>query len=565
MAFDLRLVPFSRRGSYFAISHLQGRGYATPEGLYLRSVHGGADHSKELFSVEVSRDGRQLVVTESAQPDRLELSVAGGRVEICIARPTRILIRGQGADVALRWAGALPGSGVIVPLDADRWLCLCNDANLSLLVTRLAGELAVDAPWTGVGSQNISIHASARDDTAWIFAVDEVSSSWTGPQPYEDFDDSVAGAAADFNSWLERSPHVDAEFAAAAELAAYVNWSSEVHELGLIKRPSMLMSKNWMTSIWTWDPCINAMALTGDIPRACDQFLTMFDHQDANGALPDAFSDRSETFTYCKPPVHGWALGWLMKTTSIPTDFLAQVYDPLARLTNWWLTCRDHDGDGYPQYNHGNDSGCDNATVFRDFVPVESPDLLAYLVLQMETLATIADVLGRSPESLTWKSRADALLDGMIRDFWRADHFIARNAITHEPCAGDSLVLSLPLVLGHRLPPDVFNRLADDLIAKGFTTEHGLATESVTSPFYEADGYWRGPIWAPTTLLIVDGLADGGRTDLASQIARNFCETVKASGMAENFDAISGEGLRDRSYTLTASAFLVLASRYVDG
>jgi hypothetical protein len=35
-----------------------------------------------------------------------------------------------------------------------------------------------------------------------------------------------------------------------------------------------------------------------------------------------------------------------------------------------------------------------------------------------------------------------------------------------------------------------------------------------------------------------------------------MCET---SGFAENFDALTGRGLRDRAYTWTASGYLLLA------
>ena len=38
---------------------------------------------------------------------------------------------------------------------------------------------------------------------------------------------------------------------------------------------------------------------------------------------------------------------------------------------------------------------------------------------------------------------------------------------------------------------------------------------------------------------------------------------VRTSGFAENFDAVSGEGLRDRAYTWTASAFLAMAHEYL--
>jgi hypothetical protein len=47
------------------------------------------------------------------------------------------------------------------------------------------------------------------------------------------------------------------------------------------------------------------------------------------------------------------------------------------------------------------------------------------------------------------------------------------------------------------------------------------------------------------------------RHRIAARI-RTLCETA---GFAENFDALTGEGLRDRAYTWTASACLMLARK----
>ncbi len=60
-------------------------------------------------------------------------------------------------------------------------------------------------------------------------------------------------------------------------------------------------------------------------------------------------------------------------------------------------------------------------------------------------------------------------------------------------------------------------------------------------------------------MLIVDGLRHASADRLARTIARRFCRLAARSGMAENFDALSGRGLRDRAYTWTASVFLLLA------
>ena len=91
-------------------------------------------------------------------------------------------------------------------------------------------------------------------------------------------------------------------------------------------------------------------------------------------------------------------------------------------------------------------------------------------------------------------------------------------------------------------------------------TEYGLATEPPTSPHYQDDGYWRGPVWAPSTALIEDGLRVSGYADLADVVSERFRALCERSGFAENFDALSGQGLRDRAYTWTASVYLSMCA-----
>jgi glycogen debranching enzyme len=99
-----------------------------------------------------------------------------------------------------------------------------------------------------------------------------------------------------------------------------------------------------------------------------------------------------------------------------------------------------------------------------------------------------------------------------------------------------------------------------DRLDRGWITDWGPATERPQSPFYEADGYWRGPIWAPTTMLLWDGLRRQGHDAKAADIARRFCRLCDTSGMAENFDALSGAGLRDRAFAWTSAVYLLLSA-----
>ncbi|MBV1900153.1 MAG: hypothetical protein KUG56_00625, partial [Kordiimonadaceae bacterium] len=73
------------------------------------------------------------------------------------------------------------------------------------------------------------------------------------------------------------------------------------------------------------------------------------------------------------------------------------------------------------------------------------------------------------------------------------------------------------------------------------------------------DGYWRGPIWGPSTYLIFSGLLRCGFQDLAFDIAERFCSMCRANDFAENHHALTGERLRDRGFTWTASTFMLMA------
>lgn len=77
------------------------------------------------------------------------------------------------------------------------------------------------------------------------------------------------------------------------------------------------------------------------------------------------------------------------------------------------------------------------------------------------------------------------------------------------------------------------------------------------------DGAGRGPIWAPATMLLLDGLWRCGERDFVRDMTRRFAQLVAQSGCAENFDARTGAGLRDRAYTWTASAMLTMAEEYL--
>ncbi|MBE2269132.1 MAG: hypothetical protein IAE80_12950 [Anaerolinea sp.] len=557
---DLGSVPFSTFGSYFAFSLRDGA-------LMLRSVHGNARYAENdaLCRIEMLQDGQIVPFRLAGVPHRLRLIAEGGTVEICFSAADQIRIHGEKVGVRLTWTTDYFSHGW--QHTPNRWQFDVFAPQIKVMVTALTGDCALASSWNERRADQLVFDCTPNAGE-FDLVIDPFDSVWSARPVSDSFTGCAAQAHSAFDCWTHSLPAVPPEYAPTRELAAYVLWSCAVNPHGKITRQTLLMSKSWMASVWSWDHCFNALALANAYPDlAWDQFMTVFDHQDTFGALPDCVNDHHVTWSFVKPPIHGWTLRQLMQSPACVTpERLAHIYAPLARWTRFWFEHRDANGNGFPEYHHGNDSGWDNGTVFHGGVPVESPDVCAFLVLQLETLAELAARLGDADATNRWRQQSADLLTRMIAHFWHDDHFGAWRLDygQMQRVESPSLMLYLPLILGSRLPSSVSRPLIERLRREGeLLTPHGLASEPLDSLLYRDDGYWRGAVWGAPILLILDGLRDLGETELARTIARRFCAAVARSGMAENFDAKTGMPLRDKAYSWTASIFLLIARDFV--
>jgi putative isomerase len=554
--FDIKKIPFSRYGSFITISPNHHEDGDRP--LYLRNIRNGDNDFGEVFRIDLVHEGTPLPYQAVLSPTLLRLESAVGFAEFCITETHVLQIRSQGTGVRL--TGITGAYDYAIPEEDHRWEVNHSRQEMRYMLTSIKGRLVVDAPFMEQRCEKIIVDFLPGNPLGEMEGVIEEFTTVHQPRSYAAFSEGHELVKKEYQAWLERTLKIPEKYLRGKEQASYITWSCVVPPEGMLTRPAMYMSKNWMTNIWSWDHCFNAMALAKNNPDlAWDQFMIFFDLQDGSGMLPDFVNNRSALWNFTKPPIHGWTLRRMWEQNDFVTEEkLREVYRPLEKWTMWWLTFQDSDQDGIPQYNHGNDSGWDNSTIFHKGTPVESPDLSSFLVLQMEVLAEIACRLGKNDEARKWMSESQVLLDRMLDHFWDGHRFVAKRSGTHEIIESNSLVLYIPLILGNRLPPDILNRLAEDITTKGFLTEYGLATEQPDSPFYKEDGYWRGPIWAPTTMLLVDGLISSGKKEVALEIAKKFCTMAAKSGMAENYNALTGEGLRDPAFTWTSSVFLIL-------
>lgn len=395
---------------------------------------------------------------------------------------------------------------------------------------------------------------------------------WIEPHPdrslpeENDLPEAAAEARADWIDYLAGFPDVARQDPPLLR-AIHTLWSALVPAGDSLPVEACLMSKVFMTAVWSWDPCFNAIALShGRAGAALDQFRLCFAHQAENGVLPDMVgANREIVWGVTKAPVHGWCLSLLRDKGVLGQDDLVWAAKVLEKWTDFWLTYRDGDGDGVPEIPMGCDC-LDNATEFDPAFFVESPCLSAFLVVQMDELAVLCAHIGDPAGEERWRLAADGLLARLMEHCWDGERFVAKVSGSHEPVTGNRCLTEvLPLLLGPRLHKPVFDKLVC-ILERDFRTSHGPATESPASLFYESDGYWRGSIWAPLVLLVVDGLRRGGRDDLARDLASDFCRTVEASeGFDECYDALTGQPQRAPGYTWTAAVYLDLRLRILSG
>ena len=564
-AFSVHDIPFSTHGSWFGISPvLAEKTYA--EDLHLVSHQNGMHAVLRLVPLDTATGDRAETVVR-ATPSLLSWTGGDGRVDLAYESPDTIRVHGQGLGLRITAvAKALtPFSGTYFyrdPVDGA-YTFTSYETGRRYRITVLFGTVAEVAGSQALGAGDRGLTVTGEADGTWEIAVEELDSARRPHRSSSAFDQVVEAARRSFARFVDTVAPWRSAGTSAAELAAYVVWSATVRPGGLVTRPAVLMSKHWMDKVWSWDHCFNALALAPGSPAlAWDQFLLPFDHQDESGALPDSVTHSEVLHNFVKPPIHGWALGHLRGRLPAPLGpvELADAYARLTRWTDFWLTARRTPGAALPHYQHGNDSGWDNATTFDPERVIVSADLAAFLILQLRELADMAAELDLPEDALTWTSTADTAQAEMLDQLWNGERFIARGVHSQDTWASSSLLDLMPVVLGEHLPESISSVLADRIEAH--LTAYGLATELPASPHYRSDGYWRGPIWAPATVLIEDGLRRAGHERLADEISARFRALCETSGFAENFDALTGVGLRDRAYTWTASSYLLLAEAH---
>lgn len=560
--FDINDAPFSRRGHWLSLNYLDE---PTGRVLCMRTARGAVTH-RTLLKIDVLRAGERAPFELVVEAGCIRLITPFGSATLALTDTATLRIKiVQGLSLRVQMADQPYSSSL--ECEPGRWHLNLNASRTRLMISALSGELHGHAPFIPGKSDTqparLELSASRGEATAEL-EITEFESSWLRPAARLGFDEITEQAGREFSEWFAAFGEFRAEALTLARRAAFVLWTNTVPGEGNFAYPAVVMSRQALTGVWSWDHCFVALALARAHPaQAWEQWWLPFKLQTAEGMLPDAFTDSSRDYAMTKPPVHGWALQTILQFYHPTAEQVHQAYGALERWTNWWLTHRDDDGDGIAQYNHGCESGWDNDSLCCGGLPCESADLSVYLIQQQQMLAVLARRLNREDDARRWDLAAQLLKERLLAHSWKDDHFIAPQSGSHAlGPQGNCLRQFWPLLLGKELPDAITSVLLKDLLAPGdFRTSHGFATESTSSSYYKSNGYWLGPIWAPSTYQVVEILELHGRFAEAREAMRNFVSLCERSGFRENFDALTGEGLCDRGFAWTAAVCLDFLTR----
>lgn len=350
--------------------------------------------------------------------------------------------------------------------------------------------------------------------------------------------------------WFNAIPQVLPEFRSQYLYAWWVMAAGIISTRFYTTREVLTPSKIHYVGVWMWDALFHALAYRHAQPEmAYDQLRILLDHQREDGMLPDAIHDEG-TITHLdfpvdadvtKPPLLAWTI-WKIFETTADLEFLQETYEPCVRWINWWLDKNDEDGDGLCEYSHPFSSGLDDSPLWDGGMPVCSPDLNAYLVLQMQSIASIAEAIGEHSDAKAWSQRAEDLLGLIETNMWddiSGMYFAKHKNQSIRVITPFSL---FPLLCGNlsksrpaRLVEHLFNE-------QDFWTKFPVPSVGIKEPAFNPDQMWRGPSWVNVNYLLVEGLIRSGFPEEASRLRSRTLEClIKYPDFFEFYNPLTGQ------------------------
>lgn len=157
MEYGLEKIPFSRYGSYFAVSINQEDGC-----LYLRDLHGGDETCSDIYEMQFPEIGeRQRFIRTESELMWFREGQAECWLKICMDRDGRVHFLADGLVLELHARGGRYDT--LVPLDERRMEHHFYKKQRKFLFTCLQGRITQIQQWDVVGSRDAVISVCGKN------------------------------------------------------------------------------------------------------------------------------------------------------------------------------------------------------------------------------------------------------------------------------------------------------------------------------------------------------------------------------------------------------------------
>lgn len=337
-------------------------------------------------------------------------------------------------------------------------------------------------------------------------------------------------------------------------------------------------AKSFWTHAFFWDTAFTNIGACEFIPELCQESVEAFaDNVTPRGSWPSTLCDGHRAGEG-QAPVMAWS-AWRTFEISGDKAWLERIYKPLVGIYRFWFRHHSSPRGLAMWYNGGqiadNDARFDPCFGGEErgntnFTGLESPDINAFFVVELDRYARMADVLGKPDETVLWRRERDALAQKIVDLMYFPEHFMFFDVATgtrkiFSGCKGPNMFLPLwaevPLpeneirgvIEKHMLNPDEFYR------------PRPFPSLSFDDPKFDPLGYWRGRIWPHIGALMLEILWKYGYEKEAEQAADWFVELyARSPWLRENFagaEIETRDGVPGQSWA-AATVVRLLLQRY---
>ncbi|MDR0999935.1 MAG: hypothetical protein LBL96_03900 [Clostridiales bacterium] len=542
--FTLEDAPFSRAGAFLSIYQFRG-----DKQLYLTHCRSEAvvlDRPNLMRIAFIGKAGTELPFIYHSDESCLTVKTPEGVAQFTYETPQVLRVRVCGV-IARVFHEPEMHEGAAIRREGNELEAAFNFKG-KLLFKRISGVMTTEAQWNfrEVSPFPYKIDIMESIDGAGEVAIHEYYSNGVTFESYKEFDQARADMLAEFEQFNTVYAKVAPVYKEMARRAAWIAWISRMGPQGSLTDTVVYMHKLLLVCASGWQQCFAALAMRQNIKEAWRLILSFFNFQDERGGLPDNVTDMNQAiWVSTKPPLFGYTICYMLDnfdTTPLAIEDYERMYDRLSKYREWWYTNHDHAHTGLPAYYHPDESGYDEATIFEAGLPLQSPDLMAYMVFTNEALARLAKRLNKTDEAERWQSESQRVIDFLINELWDGEQFLGKATKTGALHKCGCAAQLQPICLGSRLPKDIIDKITARLTdEEDFLTDCGITSESQKSEKFRVFSFTRGPVIAPVNMLMINGLFDAGKIDAARLIAARYLNAVLVNGPALGYSTFRKE------------------------